>query len=101
LPDLDASLAELERSLDELKLDGVMLLTNVAGTYLGDPALEPLFQTLNERGAYVFVHPGFPPHKPPLSHPVWLYEFPFETVRAVANLIYSVPGPSARVARRP
>jgi predicted TIM-barrel fold metal-dependent hydrolase len=89
LPDLDASLAELERSLDELKLDGVMLLTNVAGTYLGDPALEPLFQTLNERGAYVFVHPGFPPHKPPLSHPVWLYEFPFETVRAVANLIYS------------
>jgi predicted TIM-barrel fold metal-dependent hydrolase len=66
-----------------------MLLSNVAGTYLGDASLEPLFQALDDRGAYVFLHPGFPPHKPPLEHPVWLYEFPFETVRAVANLIYS------------
>ena len=89
LPDLDEALAELERGLDELKLDGVMLLSNVAGTYLGDPALERLFEALDERGAYVFVHPGFPPHRPPLGHPIWLYEFPFETVRAVANLIYS------------
>ena len=38
----------------------------------------------------MFVHPGFPPHALPLEHhPVWLYEFTFETVRAVANLIYS------------
>jgi predicted TIM-barrel fold metal-dependent hydrolase len=89
LPDVEAALAELGRCYDELELDGVMLLSNVAGTYLGDPALEPLFAALDEREAYVFVHPGFPPHALPLPHPVWLYEFPFETVRAVANLIYS------------
>jgi 6-methylsalicylate decarboxylase len=89
LPDLNASLNELERSLEDLDLDGIMLLTNVAGTYLGDRQLDPLFEVLNEREAYVFVHPGFPAYQPPLSHPVWLYEFPFETVRAVTNLIYS------------
>jgi 6-methylsalicylate decarboxylase len=89
LPDVDAAIAELGRCYDELTLDGVMLLTNVAGAYLGDPGLEPLFAALDEREAYVFVHPGFPPHPLPLSHPVWLYEFPFETVRATANLIYS------------
>jgi predicted TIM-barrel fold metal-dependent hydrolase len=89
LPDVDAALAELDRAYDELSLDGVMLLTNLAGTYLGDPAWEPLFAALDERGAYVFIHPGLPPHPLPLPHPVWLYEFPFETVRAVANLIYS------------
>lgn len=89
LPDVDAALAELARAYDELALDGVMLLSNVAGTYLGDPALEPLLAALDERAAYVFVHPGFPPHALPLGHPVWLYEFPFETVRATANLIYS------------
>ena len=89
LPDLDAALAELDRVYDELSLDGVMLLTNIAGTYLGDPAWEPLFAALEERRAYVFVHPGFLPYAPPLPHPVWLYEFPFETVRAVTNLIYS------------
>ncbi len=90
LPDLDGALAELAHALDALSLDGVMLLTNVAGTYLGDPAWAPLFDELDRRGAYVFVHPGFPPHAPPiLEHPVWLYEFPFETVRATASLVYS------------
>lgn len=89
LPDLDGALSELERSLDQLELDGVMLLTNVAGTYLGDARLTPLFEALNDREAFVFVHPTFPTYAPALSHPIWLYEFPFETVRAVANLIYS------------
>jgi 6-methylsalicylate decarboxylase len=89
LPDVKAALEELDRAFDELSLDGVLLLTNVGGTYLGDPAWEPLFAALDERGAYVFIHPGLPPHPLPLPHPVWMYEFPFETVRAVANLIYS------------
>lgn len=89
LPDVDAALEELGRVYDELELDGVLLLTNVAGTYLGDPAWEPLLRALDERNAYVFVHPGLPPHPLPLPHPVWMYEFPFETVRAVTNLIYS------------
>jgi 6-methylsalicylate decarboxylase len=89
LPSVEASLAELAYCLDELALDGVMLLSNVAGSYLGDSVLEPLLAALDERQAYVFLHPGFPPHALPLPHPVWLYEFPFETVRAVANLIYS------------
>ena len=90
LPDVDAALAELEHALDGLGLDGVILLTNVTGKYLGDPAWDPLFDELERRRAYVFVHPSFPPHALPLPHhPVWLYEFPFETVRAVANLLYS------------
>ena len=37
----------------------------------------------------MFVHPTFPPNGQPLpQHPIWLYEFPFETTRAIANLIY-------------
>src|SRR4051794_9556902 len=88
LPSADAALDELTYALDELQLSGVMLLSNVGGTYLGDPALDPLLAELDRRGAYVFVHPGFPPHDLPLPHPVWLYEFPFDTVRALANLIY-------------
>ena len=90
LPDPGAAVAELAHLLDELELDGVLLTTNVAGTYLGDPAWEPLYAELDRRGTYVFLHPTFPPNGLPIGrHPVWLYEFPFETVRAVANLIYS------------
>lgn len=91
LPNLDAALAELAHALDRLRLDGVLLFTNVAGVYLGDPAWEPLYAELDRRGAYAFVHPVAPPYRPPLedSHPVWLYEYPFETTRALANLAFS------------
>jgi 6-methylsalicylate decarboxylase len=90
LPDLDGALAELRRALDVLDLDGVALFSNVHGTYLGDPAWDPLFDELDRRGAYVFVHPVAGPYALPLPQwPVWLYEFPFDTTRAIVQLIYS------------
>lgn len=90
LPDLDAAIAELRHALDVLKLDGVWLPSNAGGTYLGDPALEPLFDELEQRAAYVFVHPSFPPYPLPIARwPVWLIEFPFETTRAIVELLYS------------
>jgi predicted TIM-barrel fold metal-dependent hydrolase len=90
LPDVDAALAELDHALDVLALDGVFLLSNVAGTYPGDPAWSPLFDELERRGAYVFLHPAIPAQAVPLSeYPVWLHEFPFDTTRALVHLIYS------------
>jgi predicted TIM-barrel fold metal-dependent hydrolase len=90
LPDLDAAIAELGYALDQLGLDGVALLSNVAGTYLGDPAWAPLFDELDRRGAYVFVHPIEPATPGPMpAVPVWVQEFPFDTTRAAVDLIYS------------
>jgi predicted TIM-barrel fold metal-dependent hydrolase len=89
LPDPDAALGELAHALDALGLDGVLLLSHVAGTYLGDPSWEPLYAELDRRAAYVFLHPTVPSVGVPLAHPAWLYEFPFDTTRALANLIYS------------
>ena len=90
LPDVDAALAELAHALDVLELDGVILTSHVGPSYLGDPAWEPLYAELDRRGAYVFLHPTLPfGGGPRLPHPVWLYEFPFETTRAVTNLVYN------------
>jgi 6-methylsalicylate decarboxylase len=91
LPDVDAALSELAYAFDHLDLDGVVLFTNIAGVYLGDSRWEPLYAELDRRGAYTFVHPTMPPYPPPLDeeHPVWLYEFPFDTTRALVHLIYS------------
>jgi 6-methylsalicylate decarboxylase len=91
LPDADAAVAELGHALDGLGLDGVLLFSNIAGVYLGDPRWEALYAELDRRGAYVFVHPGMPPHPAPLGddHPIWLYEFTFDTTRAIAHLIFS------------
>lgn len=71
-------------------MDGVTLLSNVQGRYLGDPHWEPLFVELDRRAAHVFVHPQQPVYPLPMpQHPVWLYEYPFDTTRAVVSLIYS------------
>ena len=43
LPDVDAALEELKRALDTLKLDGVVLLSNYDGYYLGDQRFDILF----------------------------------------------------------
>jgi predicted TIM-barrel fold metal-dependent hydrolase len=71
-----------------LALDGVVLLSNVLGRYPGDPSWAPLFDELDARGAYVLLHPAAPPYEPPIAmHAPWVYEFPFETTRAIAGLI--------------
>lgn len=85
LPDVDASLTELEYALDTLELDGVLLLSNYRGTYLGERILDPVFEELERRGVYCFVHPDFPPSQP-LPHPGRWYEFPFDTTRAIVHM---------------
>jgi 6-methylsalicylate decarboxylase len=90
LPDVDAALIEIAHAFDELRLDGIAMFSNVAGTYLGDPAWDPVFDELERRGAYVFIHPIDPSLPSPLpAVPGWVQEFPFDTTRAVVNLIYS------------
>jgi predicted TIM-barrel fold metal-dependent hydrolase len=90
IPDVDAAVDEIAYGLDELGLDGVALHSNVAGVYLGDPALDPIFEELDRRGAYAFVHPSWPPAPSPgPDFPMWLVDFPVDTTRALINLIYS------------
>jgi predicted TIM-barrel fold metal-dependent hydrolase len=89
LPDIEASIVELEYALDTLGLDGTVLLTNFEGIYLGDTHYDDLFYELNRRKAVVFVHPGVPPSDelPKIVKPAVL-EFVFDTTRAIVNLIH-------------
>ncbi|HEX4226477.1 MAG TPA: amidohydrolase family protein, partial [Pseudonocardiaceae bacterium] len=90
LPDVPAALAEIDYALDVLGLDGVGLFTNHRGTYLGDPEFEPVFARLAERDAVAHIHPAIPAatDQPDFGLPPSLYEFTFDTTRAVANLLY-------------
>lgn len=89
LPDVPASIGEAEHALDVLGADGVVLLTNYGGVYLGDPRLDPLFSVLEERHTVVFVHPTSPAcsDEVSLGRPRPMLEFFFDTTRAVANYL--------------
>jgi predicted TIM-barrel fold metal-dependent hydrolase len=87
LPVLDeqAAMGEVEYALDTLKLDGVTLLSNVHGRYLGDPYFDPLLAELDRRKAVVFLHPNQAP-SPGFNDFV---EFPHDITRALASLTES------------
>jgi 6-methylsalicylate decarboxylase len=87
----DAALAELAYALDELRLDGVTLTSNVLGRYFGHPSLEPVLAELAQREVPVFVHPVDSPHIDVLGfgRPSSIVEFPFDTARNITNALYS------------
>ncbi|MBV9197355.1 MAG: amidohydrolase family protein [Solirubrobacterales bacterium] len=89
LPDADAALSELAYAPDKLLADGVVLLTNYRGVYVGDERFERLFAELNRRKAVAFLHPTSPAcfEATSLGYPRPLLEFLLDTTRAVANLV--------------
>ncbi|MCB0190433.1 MAG: amidohydrolase [Anaerolineae bacterium] len=89
LPDVDAALKEVEYALDILKLDGVVLYSNVAGLYVGAPEFDELYAELNRRKAVVYIHPTTPADDkfPPMDIPPSIMEFVFDTTRAIGNMI--------------
>ena len=91
LPDVDAAMAEIAHCCDHLDVDGFALLTNVGGTYLGDPSLAPVWAELDRRRARVFIHPTSPPcwEHTSLGRPRPMVEFLFDTTRAVIDLVLS------------
>jgi predicted TIM-barrel fold metal-dependent hydrolase len=89
LPDVEGAMEEIAFAFDQLHLDGVGLFSNYDGVYLGDPRFDPVFDELDRRGAYVFVHPTQPTMAVQPELPIWLCDFPFDTTRAAVQLIYS------------
>jgi predicted TIM-barrel fold metal-dependent hydrolase len=90
LPDVEGSLREIEYALDVLKLDGIGLMTNYANRWPGDPAFAPVFDEIDRRKAIVYFHPTAPTCTACVSGvPMSLIEFPTDTTRAVASLLFS------------
>lgn len=89
LPDIEASLDEIAYSLDTLGMDGIGLLSNYHGLYLGDPQLDPIFNELNRRKAMVFVHPTIPPHWDTFTAdlPAPIAEYTFDSTRMAMSLV--------------
>jgi aminocarboxymuconate-semialdehyde decarboxylase len=86
----DAALAELHRAIDELKLNGVILLSNIGGKPLTSPEYRPFFGEANRMKLCIFLHPMLPAQSDAFREYVLgpIIGFPFDTSLAVARMCY-------------
>ena len=87
MPHVDLAVAESVRALDDLNADGVVLLANNAGTYLGEDGQDALFAPLNDRSAVVFIHPAELPGPTVTGVPPFAADFLLDTTRAAYLLV--------------
>jgi predicted TIM-barrel fold metal-dependent hydrolase len=93
LPDVDATLKEIEYAFDVLKADGVHMITSYENHWLGDKIFAPVFDELNRRKAVIYTHP----HGPACCHGILReieirdasIEYGTDTTRALVNLLFS------------
>ena len=90
-PDADASLLEIEYSLDTLKADGIGMLTDYGSKWFGDPDFAPIFEELNRRKAVVYTHPTVANCCRNLlaGVPDVAIEYGTDTTRAIAQTVFS------------
>lgn len=86
-PDFPAAAHEAQYALDHLHADGVVLLANSAGVYLGDSGQEALFEALDERSAVAFIHPAELPSAAVPGIPPFAADFLLDTTRAAYLLV--------------
>lgn len=90
MDDPDAAIAELRRARDELRLNGVVLLSNIRGRPLTHPDYRPFLREADRLGTCIFLHPMIPQASEPYAEYVLgpIVAFPFDTTLAVARLCY-------------
>jgi 6-methylsalicylate decarboxylase len=87
MPHIDETVAEAVRALDDLKADGLVLLANHAGVYIGEEGQDELFAALDARSAVVFIHPAELPGPTPPGITPWTTDFLLDTTRAAYLLV--------------
>jgi predicted TIM-barrel fold metal-dependent hydrolase len=91
MPDVDGTLKEIAYALDTLKADGIGFMTSYGDLWPGDKRFAPVFEELNRRKAIAYFHPLAPTccgHLIP-GVPASALEYPYDTGRAVASLLFN------------
>lgn len=90
LPNVELAITEAAYALETLGACGVKIASQSNGLYLGDEALDPLMEYLNQKNTVIIIHPSRPQAIPEncfTSGPLPLLEFINDTTRAAVNLI--------------
>jgi len=91
LPDVDATLREIEYAYDQLHADGVGFMTSFEDVWLGDLSFRPVMEELDRRNAVVFVHPTAAACCRGLNYAVGVsptsMEYGTDTTRAITGVV--------------
>ncbi|OJW82334.1 MAG: 2-amino-3-carboxymuconate-6-semialdehyde decarboxylase [Bacteroidetes bacterium 46-16] len=87
---VDTAIKEMERCVNELKMPGLEIGSNINAKNLGDPEFEPFWQAAEELGCSIFVHPWEMMGEKDMSKYwlPWLVGMPAETSRAICSMIF-------------
>jgi len=86
----EAALKELHRAIHELRMNGVILLSNIRGRALTAPVYRPFFEEANRMRLAILLHPMLPANADQFQEYVLgpIVGFPFDTTLAVARMCY-------------
>ncbi|MFL5808666.1 MAG: amidohydrolase family protein, partial [Flavisolibacter sp.] len=85
LQDVELSIKEMRRCIDELKLPGLEIGTNVNGKNLGEKEFFPFYEAAEKSGSALFIHPWEMMGEKEMQKYwlPWLVGMPAETTRAI------------------
>jgi aminocarboxymuconate-semialdehyde decarboxylase len=94
--DIEGTVEEIDRAVNELDALGVQIFTNVNGAPLDDPRFDPIFVKMAEVDRTIWVHPyrneKWPdyPTEPKSRYELWwVFGWPYETSVFMARLALS------------
>jgi 6-methylsalicylate decarboxylase len=90
MPQVEESIGEMGRALDELSMAGIAMNTTVLGRALVEPGFEPVFAELNRRAAVLYLHPAGNGACSPLIgnyQLTWMIGAPVEDTISIMQLI--------------
>lgn len=90
LQDIDMAIAEMERCVQELKMPGLEIGSNINGSNLGDEKFFPFYKRAEELGCALFIHPWEMMGEQQIQKYwlPWLVGMPAETSRAICSMIF-------------
>ena len=90
LQDVDLAIQEMERCVNELKMPGLEIGSNINGCNLSDKIFFPFYKRAEELGCALFIHPWEMMGETQMQQYwlPWLVGMPAETSRAICSMIF-------------
>jgi uncharacterized protein len=95
MTDVEGSVAEARRAVNELGAGGVQIFTSVAGRPLDEKAFEPIFATMAELDLPIWLHPArtasmsdYPKEQKSRFEMWWCFGWPYDTSVAMVRMVF-------------